>query len=116
MVARTPICMKPIAQDEMAAALDRLWEKFLQEMRERAGVLESAAAELACGQLSGERRQEAQAAAHKLAGVLGSFGMDEGTELAREAEGFYSDEVGGSNAGRLKEIAARLRSLLDGRG
>ena len=45
-----------------------------------------AAEACASGTLTHAEQQQAAADAHKLAGVLGTFGLNEGTELAREAE------------------------------
>jgi HPt (histidine-containing phosphotransfer) domain-containing protein len=105
--------MDETRQAEMAAAMDALWAKFLPQIEERLAVLETANRALASGELNPAEREAAQAAAHKLAGVLGSFGLTRGTELAREAEGMYA---GGAEldaeAGRLNLIAAELRRLV----
>ena len=70
----------------LAAALDELWVRFLPEIRQRIAILESAAAATVAGNLSPEQQRDAQAAAHKLIGILGTFGLDEGTSPARETE------------------------------
>ena len=70
------------AQAALSAALDRLWTQYLPLMQERVEVLEAAAQDFAAGPLSVERQQAARAAAHKLAGVLGTFGLTRGTVLA----------------------------------
>src|SRR5690348_3878076 len=77
----------------LAAALDRIWERHLPEIEERLGVLESAASATAAGTLSPAQQEAARAAAHKLAGTLGSFGLREGTAPAREAERLYAAET-----------------------
>lgn len=102
------------AQAAMADALARLWARFLPEMLERVRVLESAATALVSGSLTDEERAAAAAAAHKLAGVLGTFGLAEGTELAREAETVYPG-AGVEQATRLKEIAERLEAMIRAR-
>ena len=76
----------------MLEALGRLWTKFLPEIENRMGILESAVRALESGSLSGDEREAAHQAAHKLAGVLGTFGLHRGTELARQAELGFSDE------------------------
>jgi HPt (histidine-containing phosphotransfer) domain-containing protein len=103
------------SQPDLSAALHRLWIQFLPQTVERAAVLASAAAALNANQLSTEQQQAAHAAAHKLAGTLGTFGLAEGTSLAREAELLYAADPHGS-ASRLTEIAARLRSLIHSHG
>lgn len=101
----------------MTEALDRMWAKFLPELEQRVAVLDAAVAALAAGRLDIEQRSEANAAAHKLAGVLGSFGLTKGTILAREAEIIYSGEpeTDPDAAARLTEIAAQLRFMVEHR-
>ena len=105
------------AQTALAAALDRMWVQFLPQMHERVGVLENAARDFARGALAVERQQEAQAAAHKLAGVLGTFGLTRGTVLARELELTFARESSLSrDAGaQLAGIVAELRSMIESR-
>jgi HPt (histidine-containing phosphotransfer) domain-containing protein len=98
----------------MLEALDRLWTKFLPEIENRMGVLESAARALESGVLSADEREAAHQAAHKLAGVLGTFGLHRGTELARQAELGFSNERPVS-AGELSYWVAELRLLIDQR-
>jgi HPt (histidine-containing phosphotransfer) domain-containing protein len=109
--------MEPIAQNVMTEAIDQLWAKFLPQMRERVEVLESADAALAVGSLSEEQRAAANTAAHKLAGVLGTFGLTKGTVLAREAEMIYSAErdTDAGAAAQLKMITGQLRTLIENR-
>jgi HPt (histidine-containing phosphotransfer) domain-containing protein len=101
----------------LAEAMNRLWAKFLPQLEERVATLEIAASALASGTLSTSGKQEASANAHKLAGVLGTFGLNEGTELAREAEGTYQGDLlsDPGAAERMAEIAAHLRALLASR-
>ncbi len=105
------------SEPALAEAMNRLWVKFLPQLEERVATLEAAAAALASGALSPEGQQEASANAHKLAGVLGTFGLNKGTELAREAEGAYQEDLLSHPAAaeRMAEIAAQLRSLLASR-
>lgn len=106
--------MKPAQAELLAAAMDRLWKQYLPELEERVTVLETAARAVGSGELSSQLREQAHFAAHKLAGVLGTFGLSEGTDLAREAESFYSgsDESGKASAERLAQISSQLRALL----
>jgi HPt (histidine-containing phosphotransfer) domain-containing protein len=106
-----------ITEAALNSALDRLWIKFLPQITERIAILESAADALASGRLASDLRNEATAAAHKLAGVLGSFGLGQGTTFAREAETFYSSalEPDPSYSGRLKFLAAQMRATVESR-
>lgn len=100
----------------IADALNKMWERFLPDIEERVAVLEQAATAVSKGSLTAELRAEASSAAHKLAGVLGTFGLDEGTALAREAESLYARESGGVVLdGRPSLLAVRLRAVLTSR-
>ena len=102
---------------ELANALDRLWERFLPEIRQRVAALESAAAAAAVGSLKKEQQAAAHETAHKLAGVLGTFGLADGTTQAREAELLYAPEAtpGPEHAEQLASLARGLRALIENR-
>ena len=103
-------------QAQIAEALDRLWKQYLPMMEERVAVLERTARTLAERELKDDERAAANTAAHKLAGVLGTFGLTKGTVLAREAEILYSGDPGTdpADAGQLEGIAAQLKAMLSG--
>lgn len=109
--------MAPGRPAVLAEALDRLWIQFLPQMEERVAALETASVALEAGKLSLELCEKAHAAAHKLAGVLGTFDLTRGTILAREAEMLYSGEADTNpeDAARLTVIAAQLRAIVAGR-
>ncbi len=102
----------------LTEAMNRLWAKFLPQMEERVANLQRAAENASKGTLGGEEQQRATSEAHKLAGVLGTFGLQAGTDLAREAEGLYAGTLGRSVevCARLTEIAAELRVMIARRG
>jgi HPt (histidine-containing phosphotransfer) domain-containing protein len=101
-----------VAQPELNAALDRLWKQFLPQMEERVATIEAASTALTGGRLTDDQRGAAQTAAHKLAGVLGTFGLTKGTILAREAEMLYAGDADPASAAQLNDIAAQLRALI----
>ena len=111
--------MEPSGQTELNAAIERLWLRFLPEIRERVAVLESAAGAFAAHALTAAQQDDAHAAAHKLAGVLGTFKLAHGTDLARELELLYSESGNsGLDAGfgpRLAALAAELRATVESR-
>ncbi len=67
-------------------AVDKLWLQYQDAMIERMTVLQTAATAFKEGKLTEELQKSASKEAHKLAGVLGMFGRDTGTQLAREIE------------------------------
>lgn len=103
---------KPV-QPDLTAALDRLWVRFLPEIRERVTIVESAIQTLSSGALSAEQKEAAASAAHKLAGVLGTFSLHRGTELARDLElQFIATPVSTEN---LAALTSELRSIIESR-
>jgi HPt (histidine-containing phosphotransfer) domain-containing protein len=104
-------------QPDLSAALERLWTRFLPEIRERVAKIESAAHSLSHGELDTEQREAAASAAHKLAGVLGTYSLERGTALARELELAFSgtDAAHPDAAPRLAAKAAELRTVIESR-
>jgi HPt (histidine-containing phosphotransfer) domain-containing protein len=105
------------ARATLSHAIDGLWDRFLPDITERVVVLESAAKAVAGRKLSAKQREAAQAAAHKLAGVLGTFGLTRGTVLARELELTFSRESspGPEASAKLGATVAELRSMVESR-
>lgn len=107
--------MESAEQAALNEALKALWTKFLPQIEERLAVLDMANQALAEDKLSEDMRAEANAAAHKLAGVLGTFGLTRGTVLAREAELIYEGDIGTDRHAveHLTAIAHQLRTLVE---
>jgi HPt (histidine-containing phosphotransfer) domain-containing protein len=104
-------------KDAITNILDAMWAKFLPDIRERVTVLETAVAAAAKGKLDFELRASAQSAAHKLAGTLGTFGLQRGSDLARELElRFARGGIGTAEAAALCRVASEIRALVEGRG
>jgi len=100
----------------IAEIMNQMWTKFLPDIEERVAVLEKAGQAASQGALTSELRREALSAAHKLAGTLGTFGLDEGTVIAREAESIYETDTSAAMLdGRPGALAAQLRVILASR-
>ena len=111
--------MNDPAAAQISEAMNRLWQKFLPQIEQRVATMQMAAAKLRSGEvLSPEEQSSAGAEAHKLAGVLGTFGLKEGTDLAREAEGLFEKSVtwDEATAVRLSLIADQVKALIASRG
>jgi HPt (histidine-containing phosphotransfer) domain-containing protein len=102
------------ARPDLSAALDRLWARFLPEIRERVAAIDSAVASLVSGPLGAGQKDAAASAAHKLAGVLGTFNLSRGTDIARELELAFSATPG--NPAHLAALTAELRTMIESRG
>jgi HPt (histidine-containing phosphotransfer) domain-containing protein len=96
----------------MAEAMNRLWNKHLLQIQERVATLLMACEHLANNTLTKIEQHQAAAEAHKLAGILGTFGLTDGTKLAREAEALLEGPMDGVAASRLITIAEQLRALI----
>ncbi|NJM89480.1 MAG: response regulator [Hydrococcus sp. RU_2_2] len=102
-----------IAQ-QTASGLKVVWEKFKGQTGARVTILEQATAALRENALEDELQLQAKAAAHKLAGALGVFGLAEGSRLAREIEQTFSRKTIALNRiEHLSELVVELRQLLD---
>jgi len=66
--------------------LATLWSRSQQNIRERLDVLRTAHRTLRANPTDTNARRAGADAAHKLAGILGTFGLPEGTKLARRIE------------------------------
>lgn len=73
-------------EQEFNRKMEQMWLKHQAKMLERMKLLRKAVFELRKANLSSELQSSAEKAAHKLAGVLGMFSRETGTDLAREIE------------------------------
>ncbi|MBN3888512.1 MAG: response regulator [Nostoc sp. JL31] len=78
--------VSPQVEEQFQQAMGGLWKQYEGLMVQRLAVLEELAAALSNKTLTQELRKSAEREAHKLAGVLGMFEQDNGTQLAREIE------------------------------
>ena len=80
-----------LIEQEFDRKLEQMWLKYQAQMLQRISVLQDAVMVIKNQQLSPEMQHHAERAAHKLAGVLGMFSKDRGTEIAREIETLLQD-------------------------
>jgi len=97
--------------------MDGLWARFLPDIRARVSVLETTARAASEGALTATQCEAAHSAAHKLAGVLGTFGLTRGTVLARELEVMLAckSSLGRDAAPKLAEATGELRGMIENR-
>ena len=86
-------------------ALAAIWERSRPIVAERLTTVEAAAA----APSDDHARSEGIRAAHQLAGSLGTFGLHDGSDVARAIE---QELEGAADGARLTELSARLRELL----
>ena len=101
-------------QEKLQEMLAALWEQHRDTIFERVDLIAAACRSLQNGSLQPDQWEEARSAAHKLAGVLGTFGRKQGTDLARSIENWPINERGlPQDSQRLQtEIEALRASLL----
>lgn len=80
-------------RQKTTAALAAVWHRYQHTHRERLAILEKADLAWQSGALQGQLLQQAQWAAHKLAGALGVFGCSQGSYLAQEMEQLLNIEL-----------------------
>ncbi len=76
---------KPV-NHQFQQAMSGLWNKYQGLMMQRLQVLQQAATSLQTANLTPELRQSGAQAAHKLAGVLGMFELDAGTQISSKLD------------------------------
>jgi diguanylate cyclase (GGDEF)-like protein len=106
----------PDAGDErINSKLAEVWRRSRSTMLERVDLLDTASIALADGRLEPALRLRAEAAAHKLAGSLGTFGLHSGSRFAREMEEFLrNDSMRDEAQGRrFSQLAAALRAEIE---
>jgi DNA-binding response OmpR family regulator len=101
------------AEDDFRAAIRALWQEARPGALERIGVLEDAVAALLAGALDEPGRAGARDAAHKLAGSLGTFGVGEGTVIARRLETAFETPPAHADAPALAAQVLELRRAVE---
>lgn len=74
------------AAEKIAARLAELWQTSRPTILERISVLHATEEALAENPQDQEARERGREAAHKLSGVLGIFGLPQGSEIASALE------------------------------
>jgi HPt (histidine-containing phosphotransfer) domain-containing protein len=102
-------------EQKLQSMISALWDRSRHTVVERAALLRTAGDLLAHNRLDEATQMNAVDSAHKLAGVLGTFGLPRGTDLAREAEVLFgqSRKPGKTEIERLQVLLAELTHLID---
>jgi HPt (histidine-containing phosphotransfer) domain-containing protein len=120
-MARLKLPPEAFNNDQLQAAMAAVWEKSLPLLRQRVDVLETAVATLEAGTLNKELRDQATHEAHRLAGLLGTFGYPEGTDAARvlelafdahQAEAMHTQPGSADFAASLMSAVQVLRTIV----
>lgn len=85
-------------QQQLDATVAQIWQRKKGASLERLEFLEQAIQALQSQTLDVALNEKAVQNAHKLAGSLGTFGLDEGSRLARQIEGLFQSQLDQSTA------------------
>ncbi|MDB9315737.1 response regulator [Spirulina sp. CS-785/01] len=106
---------KQAKQEKTLAAVAQMWDQFQAPILQRLGPIEEAIAALEEQSLSPELREKAEKQAHKLAGSLGMYGLEQGSKWAREVEHWLIDKQNSTQAEvhELKTWVMQLREVIE---
>ncbi len=96
--------------DRIAAGLAQVWQQSQGKLFTRMEHLEQAIAVAQQGLLNASSIQVAEESAHKLAGSLGMFSLDRGSELAKDIEQWFSQARQGSDQS-LESVTQHVQEL-----
>jgi HPt (histidine-containing phosphotransfer) domain-containing protein len=111
MKKNAPAQINAHIDDKIDALLLQLWKKNLPTIRERLDLLDRFGSAAVSGSLEEHTRIEALNIAHKLAGSLGMYGYQQGTELASKMERILKSPTPETLV-TLRALAADLRKSL----
>ena len=100
----------PTHSREIEDLLQTLWVKNLPILNERLTLIRTAQEKLDAGSLDAQSRKDGEEAAHKLAGILGTFGLPQGSVLASKIEVMLSGESS-LYSQHANELSAWIREL-----
>lgn len=95
--------------DTLRKQLDDLWQKHFPVIRSRIEAIQLAVDALRNNRLTQDLRAEAAREAHKLAGALGTFGLQSGSDAATEIEKLFSG--GSSDSVPAEKLSAYLDTV-----
>ncbi|WGV24252.1 response regulator [Halotia branconii] len=97
--------------EQTLAAVAEIWQRFSGRIDEQVQVLEKAATALTQKTLNPELHLQAAQEAHTLAGSLGTFGLTQGSKLARKIEKLLKSEqnLTSSQTTNLQSLVQQLR-------
>jgi HPt (histidine-containing phosphotransfer) domain-containing protein len=97
--------------DPIEDVLLQLWQKNLPTIRQRLDLLDQFGSAAVSGSIEEHTRLEALSIAHKLAGSLGMYGYQQGTEVASKMERILKSPTPETLV-TLRALAADLRTSL----
>lgn len=105
----------PSTQTQLTTSINQFWQQYQPLYRERFRVIEQAVSALETATLSEALRQQAHREAHTLKGSLGSFGLEQASELSGKVEQLLqkADSLDQSQKEQLFELTLRLQEAME---
>jgi Hpt domain len=103
---------EPSGEPSLDSALAELWMQARPRLLGRLETIDRAVAAHRAGTLGAEEAEDARGEAHKLVGLLGSFGRPAGTEPSRALEAGLAAPAQ-AETGELERRAAELRGVIE---
>ena len=100
------------AATQLTHGISQIWERMQDRVFAQVDAVEEAVVALIDDRLDNLTQAGAAGEAHKLAGSLGTFGFDRGTDLARELELALKADLVQTDALRLSQLVLDLRDTL----
>ncbi|NET77860.1 response regulator [Okeania sp. SIO1F9] len=98
------------SQQKLQDSISKIWDRFQGSINERIGVLEQVVVAGKNEILEIDLQKKAQQEAHKLAGSLGTFGLVDSSDLAREIETLLAAEKT-LNSDEIFNLSKLVKSL-----
>jgi HPt (histidine-containing phosphotransfer) domain-containing protein len=111
----TVVCNADTKEQKMRALVARIWERAKPKVLEQLSYVEIATQALFTAVLDESTQKKAEQQAHKLAGSLGTFGLLQGSELAKQIETIFQSDVAivHQQMHYLKELVVDLHLLVE---
>lgn len=104
-----------MTEEAVRKMVQELWLRNRAVTLERLEVVRAALDRLAAGDLDADEREPARDEAHRLKGILGTFGFEGASEVAGGAEDLLTGEADPSGAAELgAQLGAWARELAGG--
>jgi len=99
---------------ELDDLLQSLWVRNYPLLAERMKLIRAAKDKVDAGYLDNTCRKDGEEAAHKLAGILGTFGLPQGSALASKIEVLLSNDTSTclQRAGELRSWVGELEAVI----
>ncbi|PPS42655.1 response regulator [Chroococcidiopsis sp. TS-821] len=105
-----PVEIGKQTQQQTLFAIAGVWRQFKERVSQQVALLERATVALLQEQLNDELRTTAEYEAHTLAGSLGTFGLNEGSRIAKKIERiFQAESIPTEAAAHLCQLVTALR-------